>query len=40
LIDLYEERKQKILEENLSQNHFIYHDSRMDWLGLGPGPPR
>jgi hypothetical protein len=32
--------KSKNSEKNLSQCHFVYHKSHMDWPGRQPGPPR
>jgi hypothetical protein len=32
--------KPKCSEKNLSQCHFVYHKSLMDWPGIEPGPPR
>jgi hypothetical protein len=32
--------KPKYSGKNLSQCHFVYHKSRMDWPGIEPGPPR
>jgi hypothetical protein len=29
----------ELLGENLRQYHFVYHKSRMTWLGLEAGPP-
>jgi len=30
----------KYLEKNLSQCHFLLHESHMDWSGIEPGSPR
>jgi hypothetical protein len=34
-----ERGKPKYFEKNLSQRHFVHHKSKIDWLGLEPGPP-